>query len=175
MERQRPTDPATALDLYWVLPKALAGMPMPMLHPDRRGRPGPLDAYKDDLPLLAQAGIGAVVCLLNIQGDTPVYGAAGFGHLALPIPDGHAPSVAQFVTFLRFLREQRNQKRAVAVHCAAGLGRTGTMLAGCLIASGVDFQMAVRQVRSVRPGAIETSAQMKFLTELPNVLKALKA
>lgn len=171
MERQRPTDPAVALDLWWALPGALAGMPMPMLAIERREQPGPLNEYRDDLPLLAQAGIGAVVCLLNLPQDAPVYAAAGFGYQCLSIPDGHPPSVAQFVKFLHFLREQRAQGRAVAVHCAAGLGRTGTMLAGCLIASGVEFQAAVRQIRAVRPGAIETSSQMKFLSDLPQALR----
>ncbi|MBS0657803.1 MAG: dual specificity protein phosphatase family protein [Verrucomicrobia bacterium] len=171
MERQRPTDPALALDLWWALPKALAGMPMPMLAHERRERPGALKAYKDDLPLLAEAGIGAVVCLLNLPRDGETYGAAGLGYQCLPIPDGHAPSLPQFIAFLQFLREQRAQGRAVAVHCAAGLGRTGTMLAGCLIASGLDFQTAVRQIRAVRPGAIETSVQMKFLSDLPQALR----
>lgn len=171
MQRERTSDPAVALDLWWALPGALAGMPMPQLHPERRENPGPLRAYKDDLPLLVEAGIGAVVCLLNIPQDARVYEAAGLGFQCLSIPDGHPPSLRQFVEFLGFLRQQRAQQRAVAVHCAAGLGRTGTMLAGCLIASGVEFQAAVRQIRAARPGAIETASQMNFLSGLPAALR----
>jgi hypothetical protein len=97
-----------SLGVWWAVPGVLAGMPMPLLHPERRERfGGTLDAFTDDLPLLVQAGIGAVVSLLNIPGDAAVYSSAGFGYHLMPIPDGAAPSIEQFVAFLRFIREQR--------------------------------------------------------------------
>ncbi len=167
-----PSDDESGLDLWWAVPGVLAGMPMPFIDPERRGRFGaPLDAYDDDLPLLDRAGIGAVVGLLNIPSDAAVYKAAGFGYLSMPIPDGSPPSLAQFLSFLRFVREQQGLDRAVAVHCAAGVGRTGTILAGYLIAVGAGVENAVRNIRAVRRGAIETPEQMRFLYELPAALR----
>lgn len=53
--------------LWWVIPGALAGMPMPFVHPERRlNMGGPLAAYEDELPALCAAGVRAVVSLLNI-------------------------------------------------------------------------------------------------------------
>jgi protein-tyrosine phosphatase len=47
----------------------------------------------------------------------------------------------------------------VAVHCGAGLGRTGTILACYLVSQGSTAKEATQQVRTKRPGSIETLAQ----------------
>ena len=49
------------------------------------------------------------------------------------------------------------------LHCAAGLGRTGTLAARLLIASGCAAAGAIATVRQARPGAIESDAQEEFL------------
>src|ERR1051326_6885459 len=107
--------------LWWVIPGALAGMPMPYIHWERRINHGAsLTAYDDDLPILRSAGIMAVVCLLNIPTDEAVYRAAGFAFLCLPVPDGAAPSMDQALQFVQFVSMQRQARKAVAVHCEAG-------------------------------------------------------
>lgn len=89
-----------------------------------------------------------------------------------PVPDGPPPSLAQFLAFLGFVRAQQELHRAVAVHCAAGIGRTGTMLAGWLIANGAGAETAVKCIRAMRRGAIETPEQMRFLYDLPAALRS---
>lgn len=51
---------------------------------------------------------------------------------------------------------------AVAVHCGGGLGRTGTVLSCYLLESGEELgaQEAIRRVRALRPGSVETPAQL---------------
>jgi hypothetical protein len=116
--------------LWWVLAGVLAGMPMPFIHPNRRlNAGGDLNAYEDELPDLYSAGIRAVVGLLNIPSDAAVFESAGFAFLCLPVPDGGAPTMEQATEFVRFVNEQKSAQQPVAVHCEAGLGRTGTMLA----------------------------------------------
>ena len=150
--------------LWWVVPGVLAGMPMPYVHQERRlNRGGPLNAYPDDLPELYSAGIRAVVSLLNIPFDDSVFKSAGFAYLSLPIPDGAPPTMEQAIKFMQFVIAQRSAQRAVAVHCQAGIGRTGTMIASYLITQGDDAKTAIRRVRAVNSSAIETPRQVQFL------------
>lgn len=153
-------------DLWWLIPRESAGMPMPYVHPERRaGGDGAIDAYADDLVELKNNGIQAVICLLNLPGDEPIYRRAGFDFLLLAIPDGAAPTAEQANQAVKFIDRQREMQRAVAVHCAAGLGRTGTILAAYLIAKGATASAAVARVRVVEPAAIETNRQLQFLHE----------
>jgi hypothetical protein len=152
--------------LWWVIPGMLAGMPMPFINPERRlNSGGALNAYDDELPELYSAGIRAVVGLLNIPSDAAVFESAGFAFLCLPVPDGGPPTLEQATEFVRFVNEQRQAQRRVAVHCEAGLGRTGTMLAVYLIAHGDSAEAAIRRIRAVEKVAIETSRQIQFLEE----------
>lgn len=54
----------------------------------------------------------------------------------------------------------------VLIHCAAGYGRTGMMTAALLVAMGVDAEKAIKNVRSARPGTIETAEQEAFIRSL---------
>lgn len=53
----------------------------------------------------------------------------------------------------------------MAVHCEAGLGRTGTMLAVYLIAQGDSAEAAIRQIPEVERVAVETPRQIQFLEQ----------
>jgi len=152
--------------LWWVIPGVLAGMPMPFIHPERRlNGGGALDAYDDELKDLHLAGVRAVVSLLNIPSDMAVYDSAGFAFLCLPVHDGQPPTIEQASEFIHFIAQQRAAQRPVAVHCEAGLGRTGTLLAAYLISQGESAQAAISRVRAVERVAVETPRQVQFLHE----------
>ncbi|XP_054254495.1 dual specificity protein phosphatase 23 [Indicator indicator] len=76
------------------------------------------------------------------------------------VPDFTPPTPEQIRSFLQLLEEANARGEAVAVHCMLGHGRTGTLLA-CYLAqaqrmSGSD---AIREIRRLRPGSIETQEQ----------------
>jgi atypical dual specificity phosphatase len=158
--------------LWWVIPNVLAGMPMPFIHIERRlNHGGPLGAYNDELADLYTAGIRAVVSLLNIPSDQPVYESAGFAFLCLPVPDGNAPTIDQLLDFTNFVDAQRAMNSPVTVHCEAGLGRTGTMIAAYLISKGDTLESAIARVRAAESKAIETVTQIQFLHQLAHPMR----
>jgi protein-tyrosine phosphatase len=55
----------------------------------------------------------------------------------------------------------------VLIHCRGGLGRTGTLAARLLIEDGIFPETALREMRRVRPGAVETDAQEQYLLNFP--------
>ena len=84
----------------------------------------------------------------------------------LPIPDVSTPDVGfekEWEKVGEGLRAQLRSGFNVLVHCKGGLGRAGTIAARLLIELGVAPEKAVSAVRQVRPGAIETSAQLAYV------------
>ena len=154
--------------LWWPIPGELAGMPMPFLAPERRFCRNALpEAFDDDLPLLLQAGIRSLACLLNIPSDKGIYEQAGIRFLCSFIPDYRAPSFEQMEEIHHFIH---NSPAPLVVHCEGGLGRTGCVLAAELICRGMSASEAIRRVRCAEPAAIETAVQENFLFELAQSL-----
>ena len=58
----------------------------------------------------------------------------------------------------------------VAVHCSAGPGRTGTVLALYLVHTGLSAQDAIEAVRSREPMAIENKRQEEAIVEYESFL-----
>jgi atypical dual specificity phosphatase len=61
------------------------------------------------------------------------------------------------------IERAREQQMGVAVHCAAGLGRTGVIVACYLITLGRTADEAIDEIRNLRPGSIETAEQVEAI------------
>jgi ADP-ribosyl-[dinitrogen reductase] hydrolase len=90
----------------------------------------------------------------------------------LPIRDISVPDAAfeeKWATSGKQLRSILRDGFNVLVHCKGGLGRAGIIAARLLIELGWETGKAVQEVRRVRPGAIETSAQLNYVMAASSV------
>lgn len=91
----------------------------------------------------------------------------GIGAVWWPIPDLHAPDVAAASTFVDELAGRLHAGEVLLMHCAAGIGRTGTIATCVLVRLGQPVTVARAVVAAARPGAgPEVGAQADLVATL---------
>jgi atypical dual specificity phosphatase len=133
----------------WIEPSVVAGLAMP----DSR----------EDLAWLRENGIQVLISLTEYLPRREWINEAGLMSVHIPIPDMDAPNLRQFELCRQTIEKAKSQNMGVAIHCAAGRGRTGTMLAAYLIDQGQGAAEAIQAIRTARPGSIETQHQVAAL------------
>ena len=132
------------VNFSWVRPGHVAGMGLP---------------YESSWAALREEGVGAVLTLTE-QPPAGDPSTAGLQALHVPLIDFGTPSLDQIDRCVAFIRDQNEAGNAVAVHCFAGVGRTGTVIAAWLTTTGLDPEDAILELRRLRPGSVETGGQM---------------
>jgi atypical dual specificity phosphatase len=108
---------------------------------------------------LRREGIELVISLTESALRRDWLSDAGLFALHVPVEDMGAPSQDQILEVLSAIDKAHERKMGVAVHCLAGRGRTGTVLACYYVGKGMTADQAIDHIRNLRPGSIETSEQ----------------
>lgn len=140
----------------WLLPGRLAGTPWP----------GLIHGLDYDLSLLTAVGVTHLVSLTEEPFDARWVAPYGISCSSHPMPDMHAPSVAQATAICREIDALLDAGNVIAVHCRAGMGRTGTVLAAYWLWRGegkLDALRALEDVRRIESGWVQSQAQVRFL------------
>jgi len=153
-------------DLNWIVPGKL----LAFAGPSENHCPTP---YSDrHLPqyyyhYFKDHNVSTIVRLNEPEYNGSTFQELGFDHQDLIFPDGYPPTSTIAGKFINIVDEA---KGAVAVHCYAGIGRTGTLIAAYLIAR-YDFtpQMAVAWTRICRPGSV-IGAQQDWLLKFDSLV-----
>ena len=145
------------------LPGKIFRSPMPFSPYDPSG--GLLETFR-------QQGISRIVLLAEMEEcyyvtgqDLPaLYVQAGFQVLHQPIPDGGVPSRAALGQLVTAILQHAQAGDHTVIHCYAGIGRTGLVLAAMTKRLwGVSSDAAIAWVRRYIPRAVETPGQRALL------------
>ena len=135
------------------MPGQLAGTPLPGV------------VHDIDLDLAALRRMGITLLITLTERDLPQEPLLrhGLRNLHLPIYDREPPTVAQIQMLLKRMEILLAQGHVLAVHCLAGIGRTGTVLAAWLVREGLAAPEALRRVRLIDAQYVQTTEQEDFL------------
>nr|XP_056704170.1 dual specificity protein phosphatase CDC14B isoform X1 [Euleptes europaea] len=148
-------------DFNWIIPKKILAFSGP--HSRSRIENGyPHHAPEAYFPYFRRHNVTTIIRLNKRMYDAKRFREAGFEHYDLFFADGSIPTDTIVQTFLNICE---NAEGAIAVHCKAGLGRTGTLV-GCYIMK--HFRMTAAEtiawIRICRPGSV-IGSQQHFLLE----------
>jgi atypical dual specificity phosphatase len=135
----------------WIEKPLLAGMARP--------------ESAEDLIWLREHGVDLLVSLSEEPLRRDWINEAGLLSIHIPVTDMEAPTQEQLDQAINAIRRANARPMGVGVHCTAGLGRTGVVLACWLVANGMSASNAMARVRRLRPGSIETDEQAESVGE----------
>lgn len=153
------------IELQFGLPGPIYRSPMPF---------GPYDPQGEMLNHYREQGVDTILVLVEEEEALAktqrnllaLYTNLGFEVLQYPIPDFSIPAVGLIDEAIATCIQRAQTGHSVVVHCNAGIGRTGLVMA-CLAKRilGLDGGQAVEWVRQFIPHAVETPDQARFVLE----------
>ena len=128
----------------WLINNKLAGSGMP--------------TSSAELEWVIKTGVKSVVTMT--EEPLPESWIKNIKYLHVPTGDLSAPDMEKIDNTVDYIHERIKNDEPTMVHCAAGIGRTGTILACYLIKyHGLSTKDAIDKVRKERPGSIQSESQ----------------
>jgi len=128
----------------WLINNKLAGSGMP--------------TSSSEIDWVLKQGVKSIITMT--EDPLPESWVKEIKYLHVPTEDLSAPDIDKIDQTVDFINKQIQNNESVMVHCAAGIGRTGTILACYLVKyhklSATD---AIEKVRKERPGSIQSESQ----------------
>lgn len=133
------------------------------------------EQLEDGLTHLNELGINKVISLLEVE-EAERLGAAkehemceqlGMSFEQFPIRDRRTPKKpAQFRQLVNRLYDELHKGTNIAIHCYAGIGRTGLLAGGLLITEGMSVGTAVELMSDARGHNMpQTQDQYEYLMD----------
>ncbi len=140
----------------WIIEKMLAGS----------GLPGSLD----EIDWLIKQGIKTIVTIR----ETPLpkeWINNDVDYFHVHVEDYKAPTLEELDSIVEYMLYQLENNKPTVVHCLAGLGRTGTVLAGFIMKKNKEtYKEAIQTLRLLRPGSVQSETQEMLLFQYEKYL-----
>jgi atypical dual specificity phosphatase len=142
----------------WVIKDGLAGSGMPMTY--------------SQFIWLIRHGIEAIVTIREVPLPSTWFANKTIDYFHLKVEDYGAPSLIDIDATVNYVKEHISDGKPVMVHCAAGKGRTGTILAAYFLKNfNLTAELAIKKVRELRPGSVQSLPQEKAIEMYEEYLK----
>ena len=143
-------------DWQWIVPNRIIAFSSPIDDTPDKNPERLIKAFRE-------RSVHLVIRLNERLYDKRVFTEVAIRHLDLPFTDGGVPSDAIVSTFFENVEKQFG---AFAVHCKAGLGRTGTMIGlYCMKHYGLSAREFIGWCRLCRPGCV-AGQQQHYLVQM---------
>lgn len=143
----------------WVIEGKLAGCGLPVT--------------EDEFEWVVDQGIKSVVTVREVALPSDWFDGGDIDYLHLAIEDFGAPNMEELVQAVDFIDQQISSGRPVMVHCAAGKGRTGAVLAAYLVKKqNLTAEQAIEKIRGMRPGSVQSVSQETAVSMYEKYLKS---
>jgi atypical dual specificity phosphatase len=124
----------------------------------------------DEVQWVIEQGIKSIVTVREEPLDDEWVKDVNYLHILSN--DMGVPEFNDLVHAVDFIHRRITNKEPVMVHCLAGLGRTGTVLASYLIKyQNMSADEAMKKVREQRPGSIQSYPQEEIIFQFAKSLQ----
>ena len=152
MISDRPTN------FSWVTEGKLAGSGLPIT--------------EDEFRWVVDKGIKSIVSVREVPLPSKWFDGGEIDYLHLMVEDYGAPTMEVLDEAVDYIDKKIGSGKAVLVHCAAGKGRTGALLAAYMIKKeNLTAEQAIEKIRLMRPGSVQSVTQETALSMYEKYLK----
>ena len=140
----------------WIIEKKLAGSAIP--------------TSKEEIDWVKQEGVKSIVTIREEPLEEEWLEDVNYLHIHSN--DMGVPEFDDLINSVDFLHQRITNDEPVMVHCLAGLGRTGTILACYMIKyEQMSADDAIQKVRNERHGSIQSFSQEEIIFRFEKSLK----
>jgi atypical dual specificity phosphatase len=152
MISDRPTN------FSWITEGNLAGSGLPIT--------------QEEFKWVVDKGIKSIVTVREVPLPSKWFDGTDIDYLHLMVEDYGAPSMEVMDEAVNYIDKKIRSGKPVMVHCAAGKGRTGAVLAAYMIKKeNLTAEQAIEKIRIMRPGSVQSITQETALSMYEKYVK----
>lgn len=155
MVSDRPTN------FSWVTEGKLAGSGLPVT--------------QDEFKWVLDKGIKSIVTVREVPLPSRWIDGTNIDYLHLVVEDYGVPNMEVLDEAVNYIDNKIQTGKPVLVHCAAGKGRTGALLAAYMIKKeNLTAEQAIEKIRLMRPGSVQSVTQETALSMYEKYVRSKK-